>query len=100
MRWSIVADEAAVRAADPDGRAVDGAGADRPRSSPRAGETTDIVSRVFTDYFDIHEDPVTGSAHAVMVPYWADSARPRRDSPRIRRARAAGGSAAGWPATA
>ena len=31
-----------------------------------------MVSRVFTDYFDIPEDPVTGSAHAVMVPYWAD----------------------------
>lgn len=35
------------------------------------GETTDIVSRVFVPAFDIDEDPVTGSAHAVMVPYWA-----------------------------
>jgi predicted PhzF superfamily epimerase YddE/YHI9 len=26
---------------------------------------------VFTPYFDIPEDPVTGSAHAVAVPYWA-----------------------------
>ncbi len=35
------------------------------------GTTTDFVSRVFTPYFDIPEDPVTGSAHAVAVPYWA-----------------------------
>ena len=34
------------------------------------GEATDIVSRVFTPYYAINEDPVTGSAHAVMVPYW------------------------------
>jgi PhzF family phenazine biosynthesis protein len=36
------------------------------------GNAADIVSRVFTPYFDIPEDPVTGSAHAVMGPYWAD----------------------------
>ena len=36
------------------------------------GEDTDIVSRVFTPGFGIHEDPVTGSAHAVAVPYWAE----------------------------
>ncbi|MEG3164625.1 PhzF family phenazine biosynthesis protein [Sphingomonas sp. PB2P19] len=35
------------------------------------GQTADIVSRVFTPYYAIPEDPVTGSAHAVMVPYWA-----------------------------
>ncbi len=35
------------------------------------GDETDIISRVFTPGFGIHEDPVTGSAHAVCVPYWA-----------------------------
>lgn len=35
------------------------------------GTETDFVSRVFTPYYDIPEDPVTGSAHAVAVPYWA-----------------------------
>ena len=35
------------------------------------GDETDIISRVFTPYYDIPEDPVTGSAHAVMTPYWA-----------------------------
>ncbi len=68
----IVADEAAVRAAAPDGRAIKALGPYVLIVSAR-GETADIVSRVFTDYFDIPEDPVTGSAHAVMVPYWADT---------------------------
>lgn len=32
---------------------------------------TDVISRVFAPGAGIDEDPVTGSAHAVMVPYWA-----------------------------
>lgn len=36
------------------------------------GIDTDIVSRVFAPGAGINEDPVTGSAHAVMVPYWAE----------------------------
>lgn len=67
----VVADEAAVRAAAPDGRAVKALGPIVHIVAAR-GDKTDIVSRVFTDYYDIPEDPVTGSAHAVMVPYWAD----------------------------
>jgi PhzF family phenazine biosynthesis protein len=57
--------EAAGRASD-GGRVVaviTARGDERSRS--------DIVSRVFTPGFGIHEDPVTGSAHAVSVPYWA-----------------------------
>jgi PhzF family phenazine biosynthesis protein len=66
----IVDDEAAVRAAAPDGRALKALGP-FVHIVAAQGETADVVSRVFTDYFDIPEDPVTGSAHAVMVPYWA-----------------------------
>ena len=66
----IVADETAVRAVRPDSRALAALGQIVAIVSAR-GETADIVSRVFTPYFDIDEDPVTGSAHAVMVPYWA-----------------------------
>jgi len=73
----IVADEAAVRAAAPDGRAIKALGPFVHIVAAR-GETAEVVSRVFTDYFDIPEDPVTGSAHAVMVPYWAE--RLGRDS--------------------
>jgi len=67
----VVADEAAVRAARPDDRALAALGPIVAIVAAR-GETADVVSRVFTAYFDIPEDPVTGSAHAVMVPYWAD----------------------------
>ena len=34
------------------------------------GERQDIASRVFVPYLGIDEDPVTGSAHAALVPYW------------------------------
>ena len=67
----VVADEAAVRAAAPDGRALKALGPAVHIVTAR-GESTDVVSRVFTPFFDIPEDPVTGSAHAVMVPYWAE----------------------------
>ena len=33
---------------------------------------TDVVSRVFVPGAGVDEDPVTGSAHAVLVPYWAE----------------------------
>lgn len=35
------------------------------------GENCDFVSRFFAPRFGIPEDPVTGSAHCVLVPYWA-----------------------------
>jgi PhzF family phenazine biosynthesis protein len=35
------------------------------------GEETDIASRVFKGGNDASEDSVTGSAHAVLAPYWA-----------------------------
>ncbi|MDQ3247448.1 MAG: PhzF family phenazine biosynthesis protein [Pseudomonadota bacterium] len=36
-----------------------------------AGGEQDIASRVFVPYLGIDEDPVTGSAHAALVPFWA-----------------------------
>ena len=35
------------------------------------GEDTDFVSRYFAPGAGIPEDPVTGSTHATLVPYWA-----------------------------
>ena len=35
------------------------------------GDTVDFVSRCFYPEAGIEEDPVTGSAHTVMTPYWA-----------------------------
>jgi PhzF family phenazine biosynthesis protein len=65
-----VEDEAAVRAVAPDFAAL--------RHVPRMavvtarGDREDVVSRVFVPYLGIDEDPVTGSAHAALVPYWAE----------------------------
>jgi PhzF family phenazine biosynthesis protein len=36
-----------------------------------AGRTCDFVSRFFAPRVGVPEDPVTGSAHCVLVPYWA-----------------------------
>jgi PhzF family phenazine biosynthesis protein len=35
------------------------------------GDGQDIASRVFAAYHGIDEDPVTGSAHTALVPFWA-----------------------------
>lgn len=35
------------------------------------GEQCDFVSRFFAPHVGIPEDPVTGSAHCVLIPYWA-----------------------------
>lgn len=35
------------------------------------GRDTDVISRVFAPAAGIDEDPVTGSAHSVLAPYWA-----------------------------
>ncbi len=37
-----------------------------------AGNDCDFVSRFFAPKYGIDEDPVTGSAHTKLVPYWAD----------------------------
>ncbi|MGZ2369963.1 PhzF family phenazine biosynthesis protein [Ancylomarina sp. YFZ004] len=36
------------------------------------GDNCDFVSRFFTPQASILEDPVTGSAHCSLIPYWAD----------------------------
>jgi len=66
----VVDDEATVRSAVPDMRAVAAEG-DWVAIVAARGADSDIVSRVFVPAFGIDEDPVTGSAHAVMVPYFA-----------------------------
>jgi PhzF family phenazine biosynthesis protein len=36
------------------------------------GEKSDFVSRFFAPNAGISEDPVTGSSHCTLIPYWAD----------------------------
>jgi PhzF family phenazine biosynthesis protein len=63
-----VADEAAVRAVTPDFAALKGIHRMAVVTAP--GKHHDVASRVFVPYLGIDEDPVTGSAHAALVPYW------------------------------
>ncbi len=35
------------------------------------GKTSDFVSRFFAPRAGVNEDPVTGSAHSTLIPYWA-----------------------------
>jgi PhzF family phenazine biosynthesis protein len=42
------------------------------------GTDCDFVSRFFVPRAGINEDPVTGSAHCTLVPYWAERLRRKR----------------------
>ena len=53
------------------------------------GDEVDFVSRYFAPHVGIDEDPVTGSAHCTLTPYWAQ--RLGRDSLRARQVSARGG---------
>jgi predicted PhzF superfamily epimerase YddE/YHI9 len=66
----VVADEAAVRAVSPDFAALKTI--DRMAIVTAPGDEQAIASRVFVSYCGIDEDPVTGSAHAALVPFWAE----------------------------
>ncbi|WP_114227092.1 MULTISPECIES: PhzF family phenazine biosynthesis protein [Sphingomonas] len=65
----VLENEAAVRAVRPDFTAL--AAIDALVMVTAPGVETDVGSRVFAAYHGIDEDPVTGSAHAALVPYWS-----------------------------
>jgi predicted PhzF superfamily epimerase YddE/YHI9 len=69
--------EAQVRALKPDVKALAALGDDQFICTA-PGEKTDVVSRVFVPGAGVDEDSVTGSAHAVLTPFWA--ARLGRDT--------------------
>ncbi|MFL6729135.1 MAG: PhzF family phenazine biosynthesis protein [Sphingomicrobium sp.] len=66
----LVEDEAAVRAVRPDFAAL----AKLPYlvSVTARGDEQDIASRVFAAFHGVPEDPVTGSAHTTLVPFWTE----------------------------
>jgi PhzF family phenazine biosynthesis protein len=75
-RYGLVVVDSAdqVRALDPDFRAMARHG-DVLTIVTAPGDAqsgTDIVSRAFAPGAGIDEDPVTGSAHSVLVPYWTE----------------------------
>ncbi|MBK7260129.1 MAG: PhzF family phenazine biosynthesis protein [Ignavibacteriae bacterium] len=63
--------EAEIRAIEPD-FAMIGKVPCRGVIVTAPGETVDFVSRFFGPQSGIPEDPVTGSAHTTLVPYWAE----------------------------
>jgi PhzF family phenazine biosynthesis protein len=65
----LLPDEAAVRAVRPDFATLKQF--DRLVVVTAPSREQDIASRVFASYHGIDEDPVTGSAHAALVPFWA-----------------------------
>jgi predicted PhzF superfamily epimerase YddE/YHI9 len=68
----VVADAPAVRALQPDITAIAALGA-RGVIVTAAGDRPgiDCVSRFFAPAVGVPEDPVTGSAHCVLAPFWA-----------------------------
>ena len=63
----------AVRALDPDLSAIAALGSRGLIVTARADEdvSVDVVSRFFAPQSGVPEDPVTGSAHCAIGPYWA-----------------------------
>jgi predicted PhzF superfamily epimerase YddE/YHI9 len=80
--------EAEVRALRPDVKALAALGDDQFICTA-PGDATDVVSRVFVPGAGVDEDSVTGSAHAVLTPFWA--ARLGRDRFTAHQASARGG---------
>ena len=68
-----VTDEAAVRGLRPDLRAL---GSVLARgiieTAASAAPPNDFVSRFFAPAVGVDEDPVTGSAHCCLAPYWGE----------------------------
>ena len=68
---AVLDSEAEVRALAPHMDALAALGALGVIVTAR-GETVDFVSRFFAPGMGVDEDPVTGSAHCVLTPYWAE----------------------------
>lgn len=68
---AVFEDEADVQALAPDMTALARLDA-RGVIATAPGRAVDFVSRFFAPRFGIPEDPVTGSAHCMLTPYWAE----------------------------
>lgn len=84
----LLPDAAAVRACAPDMSTLRGIELMAIVTAPGEAEH-DVVSRVFVPAWGVDEDPVTGSAHAALAPFWAE--RLGRDSFSAWQASARGG---------
>jgi PhzF family phenazine biosynthesis protein len=70
----VVSDASIVRDLDPDFRALGALTAVRGAyvTAPGDDGEFDVVSRCFAPKVGIDEDPVTGSMHCVLAPYWCE----------------------------
>lgn len=68
---AVLRDEAAVRALTPDFAKMAGLPEGEGFIVTAPGEGCDFVSRCFYPKCGVNEDPVTGSAHCSLIPYWA-----------------------------
>jgi PhzF family phenazine biosynthesis protein len=66
----VFANEDEIRAIQPDFRKLSGEGV-RGIIITAPGRSVDFVSRFFAPGVGIDEDPVTGSAHTTLIPYWS-----------------------------
>lgn len=70
---AVLSDERSVREFSPEPAALRGIANERNGIIITApGDKVDFVSRFFAPDLGINEDPVTGSAHCTLVPYWAE----------------------------
>ena len=67
---AVLDDEATVRELKPDFAALKNFHC-RCIVPTARGDAVDFVSRAFAPRYGIPEDPVTGSAHCALAPYWA-----------------------------
>lgn len=81
------ASEAEIAALRPDIRALSALRTNVVATAP--GDSVDFVSRFFAPASGVDEDPVTGSTHASLTPFWA--ARLGRDALRARQLSRRGG---------
>lgn len=68
----VVADSQAVQNLDPDYHFIATQIKERGLIVTAKGDDCDFVSRFFAPGAGINEDPVTGSAHCQLVPYWSE----------------------------
>ncbi len=74
---AVFEDESAVRSIDPDFekiKSLDCLGV----IVTAPGKGSDFVSRFFAPQAGINEDPVTGSAHTTLIPYWSERLRKKQ----------------------
>ena len=69
---ALFATEADVRAIQPDMTALARLEERRGIIVTAPGESADFVSRFFSPRLGVPEDPVTGSAHCMLAPFWAE----------------------------